>query len=64
MWSPWPAGEGDFWSIFIKHTGRSGLIHVALGEKSLVQGESVWTARLLGVPMAVGPRELKTEVGL
>lgn len=65
-WSPWPAGEGEggFWSISIKHTGESGLIHTAQGVKDLVQGESVWRARLPVVPRAVGPRELKTEVGL
>lgn len=67
MWSPWPAGEeggGGFWSICIKHTGGTGLSHRALREKDLVQGESVWRARLPVVPRAVGPRELKTEVGL
>lgn len=64
--SPWPAGEeeGGFWSISMRHTGGSGLIHTAPGEKDLVQGESVWRARLPVVPRAIGPRELKTEVGL
>lgn len=33
-------------------------------EKDLVQGESVWRVRLPVVLRAVGPRELKTEVGL
>lgn len=56
--------EGGVWSICIKLTGGSGLIRRALREKDLVQGESVWRARLPGAPRAVGPRELKTEGGL
>lgn len=59
---PLASGGGKRRWLLVRY-GRVRANSTAL-EKDLVQGESVWSARLPVVFRAVGPRELKTEVGL
>lgn len=63
---PLASGGGRRWLLvhLYKTYRRVRANPQSLGEKDLVQGESVWRARLPVAPRAVAPRELKTEGGL